>query len=174
VRPLPMRRTAFIVLANLSIGAFSIGLCIPILQKAARQLPVCSLGADIVLQGVRAGTEVRQAEVTVAFAYATYLLEAAAQVRRGAGILDVEIGNSRVEGVEVREEVSSKERVQGVSMAVDSLSAKEGGVARDRGDWTQGLLRQSRLSRLVFKSGDEDEVEDLLPLRSLILLEDIC
>jgi hypothetical protein len=68
----------------------------------------------------------------------------------------------------------SKEGVQGVSVAADSLSAREGEVARDCSSWAQGLLRRSRLSRLVFKSGDEDEVGDLRPLRSLVLLENIC
>lgn len=68
----------------------------------------------------------------------------------------------------------SKERVQGVSVAADSLTAREGEVARDCEDCTQGLLRRSRLSRLFPKSGDEDEVEDSLPLRLLVLLENIC
>jgi hypothetical protein len=90
----------------------------------------------------------------------------------------VEIGDSRTEDrVEVAEEEvasPSKEGVQGVSVAADSLSAREGEVERDCGSWTQGLPRRSRLSRLVFKSGDEDEVGDLLPLRSLVLLENIC
>ena len=93
----------------------------------------------------------------------------------------VEIGISRTEdGAEVADEEvssSSKEGVQGVSVAADSLSAREeevareGEVVRDFGNWAQGLLRRSRFSRLAFKSGDEDEVGDL---RSLVLLENIC
>ena len=115
--------------------------------------------------------------MTVAFAKATYLLEAAARVGRGAGIFDVDIGNSRTEdAAEVAEEVSSlsKERVQGVSVAADSLTAREREEARDCDDCTQGLLRRSRLSRLVSKPGGEDEVGDLPPLRLLVLLENIC
>jgi len=87
----------------------------------------------------------------------------------------VEVGNSRAEdGAEVADEVVSslsEEGVQGVSVAADSLSAREGEVVRDCGNWAQGLLRRSRFSRLAFKSGDEDEVGDL---RSLVLFENIC
>ena len=64
----------------------------------------------------------------------------------------------------------SRDEVQGVSVAADSLAA---GVGRRRvgafACWTQGLLRRSRLARLDSKSEDEDEVRDVASVRSLVL-----